>query len=266
MERQDLCSALEAIAPVTLEELDAVKLMNRIDRKFVLTEDVLLKVLREAQGKYRVLETESGKTTCYDTLYYDTPDCLMFRIHQAGRLPRRKVRIRTYLNSGATFLEVKRKNNHGRTKKKRIEIRREDGLSKPQAQEFVLAKSGFDPLGLEPKVRTCFERITLANIAMTERLTIDMNLKFENLSTGMCSCLEDAVILELKQDGRAASQMLRILGNLGVRPFRVSKYCIGTVLTDPHAKGNRFKFKVRKIEKITNKKLLKYVPQSSANL
>ena len=266
MERQDLGSALEAIAPITLEEMDAVKLMNRIDRKFVLTEDVLLKVLEQACGKYRVLQTESGKITCYDTLYYDTPESLMFQVHQAGRLPRRKVRIRTYMNSGISFLEVKRKNNHGRTKKKRIEINRDEALSGSGSQEFLMEKSGFDARSLVPKVRTCFERITLANMALTERITIDMHLQFENFSTGLCSSLEDAVILEFKQDGRTGSQMLRILGNLGVRPFRVSKYCIGTVLTDPNVKGNRFKFKIRKIEKITDKKLLKYVPQSSANL
>jgi len=33
-------------------------------------------------------------------------------------------------------------------------------------------------------------------------------------------------------------------------PFKISKYCIGTALTSPNLKRNRFKAKIRKIEKM----------------
>lgn len=245
---------LTHIAPITLEEMDAIKLMNRIDRKFVITEANLADMLALAAPFYRVLVTESGKTNRYDTIYYDTPDRQMYTIHQNGKLDRKKVRVRTYVSSGETFLEIKHKNNHGRTKKKRIHVPSQ-AEAMAQGADFLFERSGYHAEELEQKVRTMFERITLANNDMTERLTIDMDLSFRNEATGLQSGLKDAVIVELKQDGRCSSRMLGILDSLGVKPFRVSKYCIGTVLTDPQAKSNRFKRKVRKIEKIINKHL-----------
>ena len=64
------------------------------------------------------------------------------------------------------------------------------------------------------------------------------------------------MIIELKQDGRAASQMKNILLDLRVKPVRVSKYCIALTLTDPEAKSGRFKPKVRLIEKTIGNKLV----------
>jgi len=78
---------------------------------------------------------------------------------------------------------------------------------------------------------------------------------FNNFRTGKKASLLDAVIIELKQDGRAESQMKGILLDNRVKPVRVSKYCVAVTLTDPTVKSGRFKIKVRTIEKIINKKI-----------
>ena len=84
---------------------------------------------------------------------------------------------------------------------------------------------------------------------------MDTDLHFHNVATGRDGSLADAVIIELKQDGRLPSPMREILDNHRVKPYRISKYTIGTVLTDPTAKDNRFKEKVRYIEKTINKSI-----------
>ncbi|MBR0531637.1 MAG: VTC domain-containing protein, partial [Bacteroidales bacterium] len=89
----------------------------------------------------------------------------------------------------------------------------------------------------------------------TERITIDIHLMFNNFRTGKKASLLDAVIIELKQDGRAGSQMKGILLDNRVKPVRVSKYCMAVTLTDNNVKSGRFKEKVRTIEKIINKKI-----------
>ena len=104
-------------------------------------------------------------------------------------------------------------------------------------------------------LETVFRRITLVNPAMTERLTIDSCLCFKNFRTGLETNLKDAVIIELKQDGRAVSTMKEIFLAHRVKPLRVSKYCIAVTLTEPDVKSGRFKQKVRKIEKIINNKI-----------
>ncbi|MBP5721652.1 MAG: VTC domain-containing protein, partial [Bacteroidales bacterium] len=71
----------------------------------------------------------------------------------------------------------------------------------------------------------------------------------KNFRSGLETALGDAVIIELKQDGRAASPMKGILLDHRVNPARLSKYCIAVTLTDPSARAGRFKEKVRLLEK-----------------
>ena len=248
------------MAPITLEEMDSIKLMNRIDTKYVTNEATLERVLEAAAAAgYRVLVSDGGRISPYDSVYYDTADLTMFYLHHNRRLVRQKVRTRSYVASGDTFLEIKRKNNHGRTSKKRIgipSVNMMDFGAIPEACEYLAKYSWFQASELSPSAQTAFSRITLVNPALTERLTIDTRLRFRNYRTGHTTDLQDAVIIELKQDGRAVSQMKHILLDLRVKPLRVSKYCIAITLTNPAAKTGRFKVKVRAIEKIIGNQLV----------
>ena len=249
-------AVLETLPPISLGEMDSIRLMNRIDTKYLTTDRDLVQILADAAARgYRALETEGTKLCSYDTLYYDTPELQMFLDHHNRRLVRQKVRTRVYVDSGLAFLELKLKNNHGRTKKKRTEIPPaafRDFRSDPAAKALMEKYSALPAEALSPVLETEFRRITLVNAARTERLTIDTGVRFANRRTGREASLQDAVIIELKQDGRAASEMKGILLDHRVKEVRVSKYCIGVTLTDAAAKHNRFKEKVRAIEKMTN--------------
>ena len=251
-----LAGPLEALAPISLEEMDSVRLMNRIDTKYLTDEAVLLGVLRDAAtAGYRVLVADGARISPYDSVYFDTEGLRMFSDHHNKRLRRQKVRTRAYVNSGDAFLEIKRKNNRGRTKKKRTGIpmlELPDFRTDADACRYLADWSDFRAEELQPTLETVFQRITLVNPALTERITIDTNLSFKNFRTGLGTSLRDAVIIELKQDGRSASEMKRILLDHRVKPARISKYCIAVTLTDPAAKSNRFKVKVRQIEKTIN--------------
>ena len=118
----------------------------------------------------------------------------------------------------------------------------------------ILKESWYRLQEVSPACTTDFRRVTLVNKERTERITFDASLEFTNPRTGREARLEDAVIIELKQDGRADSTMRRILLEHRVHPLRVSKYCMGTVLTDPTVHPGRFKEKIRGIEKITGNK------------
>ena len=252
-------AAAESIPSITLEEMDSVKLLNRVDTKYMCSVDVLLSVLSDArEAGYRALDVDGTKLSPYNSVYFDTPALKMFTDHHNRRLVRQKVRTREYVSSGDTYLEIKRKNNHGRTKKKRTSIplsELNDFSGDADAVQYLAAHSAFTADMISPVLSTEFNRITLVNPAKTERLTIDSNLRFTNFRTGERASLDTAVIIELKQDGHAQSQMKQILLEHRVKPMRVSKYCIAVTLTDPAAKSGRFKTKVRRIEKIINHKI-----------
>ncbi|MBQ6243360.1 MAG: polyphosphate polymerase domain-containing protein [Bacteroidales bacterium] len=258
--QKTLESVLETISPISLGEMDSIRLMNRIDTKYLTTTSVLVRLLEDAAARgYRALETDGIRLCPYDTLYYDTPELQMFLDHHNRRLVRQKVRTRTYVGSGQTFLEIKRKNNHGRTKKKRTGVAPaafRDFHVEPSALALLEAYSSIPAGAMTPALETLFRRITLVDAARTERLTIDTGLCFRNARNGREASLQDAVIIELKQDGRAASGMKDILLDHRVKALRVSKYCIGTTLTDTCVKSNRFKLKIREIEKTINKRIL----------
>ena len=250
---------LEQFPSISLAEMDGVKLMNRIDNKYVTDTSMLTLLLSDALALgYRVLEVGGKRVNHYNSLYFDTPALKMYTDHQNRRLTRQKVRTRVYASSGLTFLEVKRKNNHGRTRKKRMVIPSEafdDFRAIPEACSFLAEKSDYTADMLCPRVTTAFDRITLVNAGLTERLTIDFHLHFHNVASGLDAGLGRAVIIELKQDGHAGSRMKQGLLEHRIKPLRVSKYCIGTVLTDPDAKKNRFKQKIKQIEKVIHEKI-----------
>ncbi len=256
---RDFVALLAGFPAVSLAEMDGVRLMNRTDTKYVTDESVLVAVLADArEAGYRVLEVEGERISAYDSLYFDTGELKMFTDHRNRRVPRQKVRTRLYVSSGTAFLEVKRKRNNGRTKKKRTAVPAAsfpDFRTDPAACHFLAEKSAYTADCLSPSLETVFRRITLVNPAMTERLTIDTCLAFANPRTGRAASLGRGVVIELKQDGRAASAIKRILLDRRVKPLRMSKYCVGVTLTDPAARANRFKLKIRTIEKTIQDKL-----------
>lgn len=259
-EHLSFAGPLEALRPIGLEEMEGIKLMNRVDTKYLTDEATLQRILAAAAAAgYRVLVTEGMRISPYDSVYFDTAGLRMFYDHHNRRLVRQKVRTRSYVNSGDTYLEIKRKNNKGRTKKKRMGIPAAelmDFRADDAACTYLAGHSWFTAPELSPVLETLFQRITLVNPALTERLTIDTLLHFKNFRTGKETSLQNAVIIELKQDGRADSPMKRILLELRVKPVRVSKYCIAVTLTDPGAKSGRFKEKVRQIEKTIGNKIV----------
>ena len=127
---------LNQFNPITLSEMDEVKLMNRTDTKFVFPRTILREILADLSKGYRVLEINGKRISTYQTLYFDTADFGYYLDHHNGVGNRFKVRIRNYVESDLFFLEVKNKYK-GRTDKKRIRL---DGFEEEfsnLSKEFV---------------------------------------------------------------------------------------------------------------------------------
>ena len=229
--------------------MKSVRLMNRVDTKFVTTLPRLMQLLEMAKGEYFVQEIDGERNSAYTTLYYDTPRLDMYIMHHNGCLGRQKVRVRQYVDSNLTFLEVKNKNNHRRTRKKRITVTGFD-ITGEQQREFLKPLCWWDVDTLQPALRNWFNRITLVNKAKTERVTIDTGLRFHNCMSGLDKSLDQVVIIELKRDGNQPSPLLAMLRDLHIHPYGFSKYCMGTALSNPSVKKNRLKPKLHYVERL----------------
>ena len=240
---------LATFAPISLEQMSSVKLMNRIDTKFVTTMPQLVRLLKMAQGEYYVQEIKGERNMLYDTTYFDTRDYGMYNEHQHKHTNRQKIRFRTYVSSDLQFMEVKTKNNHGRTKKKRIEVTDMD-LSDPTKREFLAKHLRYGVDTLIPHMHNHFHRITLVNKAMTERLTIDTALHFHNVVTDCDRDMGNLVIVELKRDGLCYSPVLEMLRQLHIHPHGFSKYCMGAAMTNEGLPVHNFKPKLSDVARI----------------
>jgi hypothetical protein len=240
--------------PISLMEMDKVQLMNRVDTKFLIGLHQLSFILEKAAEHYRIVEIDGERISPYSSIYFDTEDAEMYTMHHNGKLTRCKVRMRSYVNSGDSFLEIKRKNNKGMTTKERIKIETEQF----ESMEFCKTQTGFikeqTPYvssALKPHLQNFFQRITLVDKNETERVTLDIGLTYRDFTTNVCKSVDGLVIVEMKQDGATKSHFRTYLNELHVLPGSISKYCLGMALTNPGVKNNRFKNKLRKINKIT---------------
>lgn len=252
--------------PITLDEMSGIKLMNRTDTKFVTTVDRLRLLLTIAHDDYRAQDIDGRRIANYYTAYFDTPDNNMYIVHQNGHAGRQKLRIRSYVDSGQNFLEVKTKNNHGRTKKKRVDMvgfdpkHPDHGIRFMRQDEqfrsydaFLSKHLRYDPTILTEHLENHFRRITLVNKAKTERVTIDTDLCFHNIKTDRNVDLTGLVIIEVKRDGLQPSPILGLLRELRIKPSGFSKYCMGSALTNPSLKRNNFKERLRLVERLLSR-------------
>lgn len=241
--------SIKAFQPISLSEMGEIRLMNRIDTKFVTTRSQLSRLLDLARKDYRIQEIDGERNIEYRTTYFDTDHYDMYRCHQAGHANRQKLRFRRYVSSDLQFMEVKTKNNHGRTKKKRIRVD-DISLKGAERQEFLRTYLKYDSDNLQPTLSNSFRRVTLVNRQKTERLTIDSDLCFHNITSEQDIRLDDLVVIELKRDGLCPSPILPLLRELRIKPHGFSKYCMGMALTDSTLPINRFKLKLIEVRKL----------------
>ncbi len=238
-------------APIKLQEMDQVKLMNRTDTKYWFHTSHLHQLLETVQNDYFILTMENEVALPYSTIYYDTEKSRMFTAHHNGKLNRYKIRRRSYVLSGISFLEVKFKNNKGRTIKKRIPGNFEKNQFTENENIFLQKTTPFSVQDLSPSLTNNFSRITLVNRNFKERCTIDFNLHFSTNNKQIA--LNNLVIVEVKSEGSpSASPLARALRNQRIKTSGFSKYCIGRTVTDSSIKRNAFKHKIRMIERTIN--------------
>ncbi len=244
-----LNNLLNSFEPISLDEMDNVKLMDRTDTKYTFHSEILPTVLEQLKDSYRVLRINDTYQSNYKTLYYDTNELSLYYKHHSGKLNRYKVRHRSYVDSNIGFLEVKFKNNKGRTIKDRIKNNEVLLQWTEEARHFLAKKTPYLPDTLVPNLWVNYSRITLVNKTSNERLTIDLNLEF--IKGDREKSMKSLVIAEVKQEKNQPSRFKELMKQLRIREGSISKYCMAVALTGEQVKINSFKAKLIQLQKIT---------------
>lgn len=244
----DIQNILSPFSSITLDEMDSVKLLDRVDTKFTFNIRNLPSILSLVQPYYRVLEINGLKSSRYETLYFDTKDFRLYILHHNGKLNRYKVRYRSYIDTNQCFFEVKFKTNKGRTIKDRITRKEIPEEITGKAERLLSEKSPLVSSTLHPALWVYYSRVTLVNKSGGERLTIDLNLNYNNNKKEIG--YPKLVIAEVKQGKTTHSPFIDVMRNKKISDVSISKYCYGIASIYDDVKKNRFKPKIRTLNKI----------------
>ncbi|GAA2996431.1 polyphosphate polymerase domain-containing protein [Actinokineospora diospyrosa] len=230
-----------ALEPIWLDELvERAELLTRVDRKYVLSVPAAEALLSALPAGTRVLDIDGRREFGYRSTYLDTPDRQSFHTSGCSRRRRWKVRTRTYLDSGSSWLEVKTLAARGRTVKQRI-AHPDDRLT-GEGREFVAGIVGAEVTRhLRPVLVTGYRRRTLFLPRDGARVTVDVDLGWTSLANARELARPELVLVETKC-GSTPSAVDRLLWSRGLRPERISKYGVGMVALHPdlpHLKWHR---------------------------
>jgi hypothetical protein len=218
---------------ISLDELtEKAELQTRVDRKYVLPRSAAVALMNRLDPATRVLEIDGRRTFNYQSVYFDTPDLVSFRLTAQRRRRRFKIRTRTYVDSALCFLEVKTEGYRGGTVKSRLPYHQADEETVTPGRWFVDSVLGERPdLTFAPTLLTRYRRTTLFQPAGDSRATVDVDLGWTDVD-GRDLQLPDVAIIETKT-GAAVSPIDRLLWSAGYRPARISKYATGLAALRP---------------------------------
>ena len=232
---------IDTFEPIGLDELlDVAELQTREDRKYLVPIDAVDGLLERLDAP-RALDIDGSRVFRYETTYYDTADLRSY-LDAARRRPHRfKVRVRTYLDSASSTLEVTVRNTRGRTVKHRLRLDAADrGVLTPMAGAFVEEHTTIDRAAkvLGNTLTTSYTRSTILVDEGAARATVDTDLRWV-ASGGSMADLPAMALIETKTHGRSCT-LDRILWCCGHRPTTVSKYCTGLAALRPDLPANKW--------------------------
>lgn len=252
-------AAAESLDPISLAELvETADLQTRTDRKYLVPIETFVTFSELMSNELRALDIGGTRLFDYESIYFDTDDFLTYRAHLQRRRRRFKVRTRTYLDSGSCMLEVKLEGRRAATVKHRVAhaLDRRNELSADDrdylANVLAEAYGVLPPEGLRPVMTTRYRRVTLVCREEPARLTCDVGLVCErptekSVPTRPRQALrlrDGLVLVESKSMGGSVAD--RMLGDMGVRPTSVSKYCVGIAGLHPELTSNPWKRTLRR--------------------
>lgn len=247
----DFTEILKGFEAISLEEVNKASLMRRKDKKYLFSFQDLSGLLKMVSADYKVLEIEGKRFQHYNTRYFDTDTREMYHKHHRGMANRHKVRIRRYGSGSLHFLEVKQKNAKGVTTKERVKASGMEHAVLMKEEEFLTRYSPYAGSGIGSAMENTFNRITLVSHAQSERVTLDYALRFASEDIGEELDLPGIAIAEIKYENQLSGSSLHAaLRKQRIKPSRFSKYAIGMALLHSGLKQNRFKGRVRKVNKL----------------
>ena len=236
--------AAAALPALSLADVNAAaSLQTRRDRKYLVTPEVLLDVVRALPtgGDLGVLQVDGRFEQQYRSVYFDTDDLRCFHDHRRGRRIRDKIRIRHYDDRRVSYLEVKSRRNASHTDKHRRQIDYGQDTIDERGRHFLHKHSVVPAEVLRPELWVDYRRLMLIGRDRDERCTFDVALAVSTPDRARSApALDKIVFVEVKQPMvDLSSPVMRGLAAIHQRPRSASKYIFAVTSLHPAVRANR---------------------------
>lgn len=254
-------SKLQSFAPISLTELNAdAAFLDRVDVKYIMSEQEFDKVLEELQERFYILKINGKSIFEYSSIYMDTEKYDFYFEHQNKSKPRSKIRTRKYVDSDIAFFEYKQKADNV-TRKFRFQLQdsKEHGKMGEEWAKFYKEtyKSLYekDAENIFPALETTYNRLTFCSKKNDERVTVDFWLILKDLRNPEKKDihLNNLVILESKSSGKNGTSY-KIMEKLWIRRSPTcSKYALWLAYHGTIKEYSTFEKTMKEIDKIGKK-------------
>ena len=208
---------------INIKESKNIKLMNRIDKKYVIDFNQFCLLSDYIVNNYYIVVDDSNKfLLSYKSIYFDTANLDMYNDHKLNVENRQKLRIREYEN-GDQFLEIKTKSDN-KTKKIRVNL---DLYNIDHYMCWINDNLNYAYSAITPVLEINFKRLTLINKEKNSRITIDFGISFKNYNTNINKKIKEIVIEVKKSDESYITSFEKKLSSLNIEESKFSKYYIG---------------------------------------
>ncbi len=279
-----LYGILNDFASISLDELNAtMSLMERIEKKYLVTLDDLWSIIKRFQKTYQVLSIKDNVIFNYDNIYMDTSDFLFFQLHENNSPKRTKIRTREYVESDLAFFEFKQREGDIVTKSRfTVDVAESKDITIEWKTFYQSMCAQLDlPYkyrNLRTSLRTAYKRITLCSKNNDERITIDFDIHIQDMRTPCQEVISfgPVAVVETKASKKETKSQA-VLSQMWYTPANgCSKYCLWLLSAKIITKTKHFKEslqfikqankKVTNIKKHTKKHLKKTESQINAKL
>lgn len=260
VQTHSLSEAIDWFDLISLEQLNnSMALMERKEKKYIITEDMLPELFANLKEDYRVLTINNIHIFSYDNVYMDTNDYMFYTQHEAGIKSRTKVRTRKYVDSNLNFFEYKQKEWKQLTKYRYETTEKEHGKITIEWTRFFqgVYKSIYgESLNklLTPSLHNQYKRVTFCSKNNEERITIDFNVEFSDPNNpAQTHKLENIAIIESKATTQPA-QSAPLFERLWIQGQKAcSKYCLWLLYLGKVTKNDHFLWTLDAIIRLQNK-------------
>lgn len=232
---------------ISLEELNSLNIKKRRDTRYILTKEIALNLLENISTDYTLLKVDGDSVIGYETSYYDTKDFDLFNNHINKKDNRFNIRIRSYSTSKESFIDIKESKKRNKVSKLISPYKSEDKFKR-----IVETNTPYSFKNIEEKIAVHFNRFTFVNLRNREKITIDLDLGFTTLKS--FESLSSIAIIEIKSERKFYnSSFKKLLKKKNVKPYTISKYCLGISLMYPNKNYLSSSFNNQYIDSINSK-------------